>query len=145
VCRRKKAEANPLLARLKLPLAAVLVTTLATSVSGVVIATIKGIDPAAGAQDSGAMIILLLMAAMIFTAALWFRRKPENRKLAFLCACYFINALPTVIYSYLTGSPFRSPVPLLTAIAPTLITWLIVRRKQAPKTPGNGGGLAAPM
>ncbi len=49
-----------------------------TSLFGVLVAVMKGIDPAVGGQDIGAMMILLLMAALMFLFVFLYRRQPEN-------------------------------------------------------------------
>ncbi len=130
VCREKKEKPQSLPTKLKLPIISAAITVLATSIFGVLIAFINGVDPMTGAQDAGAMITLLLMALMMFLAALWYLQKPGKRRIiAFIAACYLINALPTMIYNIIMDSAFRSPLSLLTAIVPTFVTWLIMRSK----------------
>ncbi len=129
VCRRRKEKASPMLARLKLPLVCAGITFLTTSVFGAVIAAINGADVTAeGGQSPGAMITLLLMSVMMFLAVFWYRQKPDRSVVVFLCVCYLINALPTILYNLILDSSFRSPDSLRTAIVPTLIIWLITKR-----------------
>ena len=129
VCRRKKEGGGALAARLKYPLIACGLTVLATSLAGVIVAATNGADPMEGAKDPGAMAVLFLMAVMAFLSALWYRQKPEKgRFAAFILAYYLISVLPIIVYNLLTESVFRSPIPLLTALVPTFVIWLIFRR-----------------
>ncbi len=130
VCRRKKEKTSPLNARFTLPLACAGVTLLSTSALGVVISVVNGVDVMApGGPEPSAMITLLLMAVMIFLAVLWYRQNSERSGKVFLCACYLINALPTMIYNFILDSSFRSADSLFTAIVPTFLIWLIARKK----------------
>ena len=128
VCRQKKPGAGSFAAKLKHPLTAAAITVFLTSLFGVLVAVMKGIDPAVGGQDIGAMMILLLMAALMFLFVFLYRRQPENHTVVFLCVCYLINALPTTVYNILTGSPLLSPVSLMTATIPAFLIWLICGR-----------------
>jgi hypothetical protein len=131
VCRQKEDKRNSPMARFKLPLACAGITVLCTSAFGVIVSAIQGTDPASGGQDPSAMIALLLMAVMIFLAVFWYRQKPDRSVIVFICACYLINALPTMSYNFILDTSFRSFDSLFTAIVPTFFIWLILRPKRS--------------
>ncbi len=99
------------------------------SILGFLTAVTSGADPMAGAQDIGAMAVMLLIFAMVLFAALWYTLRPEKRFIAFICLCYFSSALPIVVYDYLRNPASLSPLSLLPALLPTFIIWLIFRIK----------------
>ena len=127
VCREEKADSSSV--KLKYPLAASGITVFLTSMSGVLIAVVKGVDPAVAGEDPGATIILLLMFVLMFVFVFLYRKQPETNTVVFLCVCYLINILPTTVYNLITDSPLLSPLVLLTALVPTFFIWLVCRRQ----------------
>ncbi len=127
VCRNKKGASR--LAKLKFPLIAAGIAVFSMSILGFLTAVTSGADPMAGAQDIGAMAVMLLIFALVLFAALWYTLRPEKRFIAFICLCYCSCALPIVVYDYLRNPASLSPLSLLPALLPTFIIWLIFRIK----------------
>lgn len=129
VCRTKKEKDKSFATRFKYPIIAAGITMVGTSMSGVIIAVIKGVSPMSGAEDPGALLLLLLSSVTVFLITVWYLKKPTNRLLVFLLVCYMANGLFSVIYNYLTASPFQSFFPLFGGLLLTALTWLLIHRK----------------
>lgn len=129
VCRAKKEAGKSLAAKYKYPLIAACITAAGISLSGILIAAIKGVSPMSGAEDFGALLLLLLSAAVVFITTVWYIKKPIKRTIVFLLVCYLSNGVFSVVYNYLTASPFQSLLPLLGSLVFTSLIWILVRPK----------------
>jgi len=131
VCRteKEKSLAAKMAVNYKYPLIAAGITVVGISLSGFLIAALKGIDITGGTQDPGALLLMVLSSVIMFLITIWYLKKPAIRLIAFLFVCYLMNGVHTIIYNYLTASPFQSLLPLLTALVITFLIWLLIRRE----------------
>ena len=128
VCLKETSKLNVFLKKYKHPLIAAFIAILGISLSGILIAMLKGVKPLEGAGDPFAMLILLVSAIITFFITLWYTKKRGKRTFVFLPVCYISCGPLAVIYNYATNGPFQSLIPLGTALVLTLLTWLLVRK-----------------
>ena len=130
VCRQKKENNKSLKSRYLYSLIAAIISVVGISVSGVIIAVLSGADFKGGAQDPGALPLLLLSAVTVFLITAWYQKKPSTRLIVFLLACYMMNGVHTYFYNIFTESRFSSPLTFFTSLVLTILIWLLVRPKR---------------
>jgi len=127
VCRQKSD--NGFFKKYKYPLIAAVISLFGISISGILIALIKQVDPMTGAQDPYAILILLFSALTAFAVAVWYVKKPSGRIFIFLAVSFLANGIYPMIYNYVTSSVYQSLLPVLMSLILTFLSWLFICRK----------------
>lgn len=115
--KRSKRNLSPVM---KTAVVTAIISAVGFSVSGILLALVLGIDPAAGIRDGWAFAVMFASVAIVFFTTLWYvsRRRGVWGAILYYTVCYLsLAALPTV-YNFLSGSPFSSSWSFLLSALP---------------------------
>ncbi|MDY2881949.1 MAG: hypothetical protein SOT71_04785 [Romboutsia timonensis] len=98
------------------------------SLSGIVLALIRGVDIAHSVSDIGAFGVMFVAVISIFFISKYYP-KIENKFKDVLVAVslYFVLAVLPYIYNLITNSPFNTYLTLLINIIPAMILFFIIK------------------
>jgi hypothetical protein len=97
------------------------------SLSGIVLTLILSIDIMAGAEDIGALGLMLVSMIIVFLSTKWYCSEVTKIKAIFLVVVYYFTmAIMPTAYNFIVNSPFKSPLSLVVNVVPVIIMLLFL-------------------
>ena len=98
------------------------------SLSGIVLALIRGINIASSIGDIGAFGIMFISAISTFFISKYYPKiESEFKDIIVLVSVYFFLAILPYIYNLITESPFNTHLTLLINLVPSLILLFVIK------------------
>lgn len=98
------------------------------SISGMVLALIRGIDIANSAVDVGAFgVMFIAVISTFFISRYYPKMESKFKDIMVMASLYFLIAVLPYIYNLITKSPFNSELTLLMNIVPTVIVLFAIK------------------
>ncbi|MGU8335243.1 hypothetical protein [Clostridium perfringens] len=99
----------------------------AFSLSGIVLAFIKGIDIKSSVGDMGAFGVMFIASVSTFFISKYYAKIESKLKdIIAVISLYFLLGILPYIYNLITNSPFNTNLTLLINIIPTaIVLWVI--------------------
>lgn len=98
------------------------------SISGMVLALIRGIDIANSAVDIGAFVIMFIAVISTFFISRYYPKiESKFKDIMVMASLYFLVAVLPYIYNLITKSPFNSELTLLMNIVPTIMVLFAIK------------------
>lgn len=98
------------------------------SLSGIVLAVIRGIDIASSLGDIGAFgVMFIAVISTFFISKYYHKIESKFKDIIVIVILYFLLAILPYIYNLLTNSPFNTNLTLLINIVPTVIVLLAIK------------------
>lgn len=98
------------------------------SLSGIVLALIKGIDISSSVSDAGAFIIMFFaVISTFFISKYYFKTKNKFKNILVFTGLYFSIAFLPYLYNLITNSPFNTPLTLIINLFTTVILLFVIK------------------
>ena len=98
------------------------------SLSGIVLALIRGISIESSIGDIGAFgVMFIAVISTFFISKYYPKMKSKFRDIIVIASLYFLLAILPYLYNLITNSPFNTWLTLLVNIIPTGVLWFIIK------------------
>ena len=98
------------------------------SLSGIVLALIRGISIESSVSDFGAFgVMFIAVVVTFFIAKFYLRMNSKIRDVVTIAVLYVVMAVLPYFYNLLSGSPFATNLTLLINFVSAIILWLVIK------------------
>jgi hypothetical protein len=98
------------------------------SLSGIILALIRGISIESSVSDIGAFFVMFIAVVVtFFIAKFYLRMNSKIRDVVTIAVLYVVMAVLPYFYNLLTDSPFATSLTLLINFVSAIILWLVIK------------------
>jgi hypothetical protein len=98
------------------------------SLSGIILALIRGISIESSVSDIGAFFVMFIAVVVtFFIAKFYLRMNSKIRDVVTIAVLYLVMAVLPYFYNLLSGSPFATNLTLLINFVSAIILWLVIK------------------
>jgi uncharacterized membrane protein (GlpM family) len=98
------------------------------SLSGIVLALIRGISIESSVSDFGAFgVMFIAVVVTFFVAKFYLRMNGKIKDVVTIAVLYVVMAVLPYFYNLLSGSPFATNLTLLINFVSAIILWLVIK------------------
>ena len=100
------------------------------SLSGIILALIRGISIESSVSDIGAFFVMFIAVVVtFFIAKFYLRMNSKIRDVVTIAVLYVVMAVLPYFYNLITDSPFATSLTLLINFVSAIILWFMIRRQ----------------